>query len=89
MLALRNLKRRKLSFQLNQQEKGQGFPVQSSPVFSWTALEGFHNRVAWGSETAADRLCVLSSFSDVQLCVSPRTAASQAPLSTGFSRPEY
>ena len=34
-------------------------------------------------------LCVLSRFSRVQLCVTPWTAARQAPLYIGFSRQEY
>ena len=34
-------------------------------------------------------LLLLSHFSHVQLCVTPWTAAHQAPLSTGFSRQEY
>ena len=34
-------------------------------------------------------LLLLSRFSRVQLCVTPWTAAHQAPLSTGFSRQEY
>ena len=34
-------------------------------------------------------LCELSCFSRVQLFVTPRTAAHQAPLSMGFSRQEY
>ena len=33
--------------------------------------------------------CMLSCFSRVQPCVTPWTAAHQAPLSTGFSRQEY
>ena len=33
--------------------------------------------------------CMLSRFSRVRLCVTPWTAAHQAPLSTGFSRQEY
>ena len=33
--------------------------------------------------------CMLSCFSCVWLCVTPWTAAHQAPLSTGFSRQEY
>ena len=32
------------------------------------------------------RLLLLSRFSRVRLCVTPQTAAHQAPLSTGFSR---
>ena len=34
-------------------------------------------------------LCVLSRFSRVWLCATPWTVASQASLSTGFSRQEY
>ena len=34
-------------------------------------------------------LPLLSHFSHVQLCVTPRTAAYQAPPSMGFSRQEY
>ena len=34
-------------------------------------------------------LLLLSRFSRVQLCVTPETAAHQAPLSLGFSRQEH
>ena len=34
-------------------------------------------------------LLLLSCFSHVRLCVTPETAAHQAPLSLGFSRQEY
>ena len=34
-------------------------------------------------------LLLLSHFSRVQLCVTPQTAAHQAPLSLGFSRQEH
>ena len=34
-------------------------------------------------------LLLLSRFSHVQLCVTPETAAHQAPLSLGFSRQEH
>ena len=34
-------------------------------------------------------LLLLSSFSRVQLCATPETAAHQAPLSLGFSRLEH
>ena len=34
-------------------------------------------------------VCVLSRFRHVRLCVTPWTAARQAPLSTGVSRQEY
>ena len=33
--------------------------------------------------------CMLSRFSRVRLCATPRTVAYQAPLSMGFSRQEY
>ena len=33
--------------------------------------------------------CVLSCFSNVQLCATPWTVASQAPLFMEFSRQEY
>ena len=34
-------------------------------------------------------LLLLSTFSHVQLCVAPQTAAQQASLSLGFSKQEY
>ena len=34
-------------------------------------------------------LLLLSRFSHVRLCVTPETAAHQAPLSLGFSRQEH
>ena len=34
-------------------------------------------------------LLLLSHFSRVRLCVTPQTAAQQAPLSLGFSRQEH
>ena len=34
-------------------------------------------------------MVLLSRFSRVQLCVTPETAACQAPLSLGFSRQEH
>ena len=41
----------------------------------------------WATEHAM--LMLLSCFSRVQLCVTPRAAACQAPLSMGFSRQQY
>ena len=35
------------------------------------------------------RVCMLTRFSRVHLCVTPWTVAHQAPLSMGFSRQEY
>ena len=40
-------------------------------------------------EVEPERTCVLSHFSHVQLFATPWTTAHQAPLSLGFSRPEY
>ena len=40
-------------------------------------------------ETRNAMLLLLSRFSRVQLCVTPQTAAHQAPLSLGFSRQEH
>ena len=43
------------------------------------------------SVPARNRLCLslLSHFSCVRLCVTPQTAAHEAPLSLGFSKQEY
>ena len=38
---------------------------------------------------AGELLLLLSRFSRVRLCVTPQTAAHQAPLSLGFSRQEH
>ena len=43
------------------------------------SLEGF----------SGSSLLLLSHFSRIQLCVTPQTAAHQAPLSLGFSRQEH
>ena len=43
-------------------------------------FENFHSK---------NLLLLLSHFSRVQLCVTPQTAAHQAPLSLGFSRQEH
>ena len=46
----------------------------------------------WGAIAFSDNgilLLLLSHFSHVRLCVTPQTAAHQAPLSLGFSRQEY
>ena len=45
--------------------------------FSWTVLHFLSILLL---------LLLLSRFSHVQLCVTPKTAAHQAPLSMGFSR---
>ena len=43
----------------------------------------------WVAIPSPMHACMLSCFSRVRLCVTPQTAAHQAPLSTGFSRQEY
>ena len=47
---------------------------------SWTQLNDFHFDMY---------ACMLSHFSRVLFCVTPWTAAHQAPMSTGFSRQEH
>ena len=53
---------------------------------SWTEESGVH-RVAKLSDMLL--LLLLSHFSHVRLCVTPKTAAHQTPLSLGFSRQEH
>ena len=43
----------------------------------------------WVAISFSNAACVLCCFSRVRLFATPRTAAHQAPLSTGFSRQEY
>ena len=44
----------------------------------------------WGTKILHTLLLLLlSHFSRVRLCVTPKTAAHQAPLSLGFSRQEH
>ena len=50
--------------------------------------------IPWSPPTSSINLSVLlllllHRFSRVQLCVTPETAAHQAPLSLGFSRQEH
>ena len=40
-------------------------------------------------ESYSNLLLLLSCFSHVQLCMTPETAAHQAPLSLGISRQEH
>ena len=54
--------------------------IKLQPVSSWLlAINQYHG----------EDVCMLSSFSHVQLFVTPWTVAHQAPLSMGFSRQEY
>ena len=50
-----------------------------------------YNRITWlyHSTVNLNCACVLSHLSRVQLFMTPRTVARQAPLSMGFSRQEY
>ena len=64
--------------------------------FSWPNL---HSRYkvwlcpsgspSWSSRLLVEKLLLLSRFSRVRLCVTPQTAAHQAPPSLGFSRQEH
>ena len=47
------------------------------------------NSVTWRSTLTFSPLLLLSRFSRVRLCVTPLTAAHQAPPSMGFSRQEH
>ena len=49
--------------------------------------ESGHSQLSFGCRSQS-MLLLLSSFSRVQLCATPETAAHQAPLSLGFSRQE-
>ena len=49
---------------------------------------GFIDRLEWAT-LAINANATLSRFSHVRLCVTPWTAAHQAPPSTGFSRQEH
>ena len=52
--------------------------------FVWSFLEKFLN-----DQIFCTQLLLQSRFSHVRLCVTPQTAAHQAPPSLGFSRQEY
>ena len=47
------------------------------------------DREAWCAGVLLLLLLLLSRFSHVRLCVTPETAAHQAPSSLGFSRQEH
>ena len=57
------------------------FSSRSSQPRNWTGVSCIAGQ--WGT------LLLLSHFSRVRLCVTPRMAAHQAPLSLGFSRQEH
>ena len=55
-------------------------PVKTDRKWPESSTAGFQQEVL---------LLLLSSFSHVQLCMTPQTAAHQAPPSLGFSRQQY
>ena len=63
-------------------------PIDGSPPGS--SIPGIlQTRTLEWVAIAFSNACMLSRSSHVQLCVTPWTAAHQAPLSTEFSRQEY
>ena len=64
-------------------------PTDGSPPGS--SILGFSRQEYWSGLPFPSPMHahMLSCFTCVQLCVTPWTAAHQAPLSTGFSRQEY
>ena len=53
--------------------------------WTWVSCTAGRHFIIW---TTREALLLLSSFSRVQLCATPETAAHQAPPSLGFSRQE-
>ena len=90
-----------LYFSLSCTGKGNGNPLQCSCLENprdgrawWAAVSGVtqsRTRLKRLSSSSSRLLCyaMLSRFSCVQLCVTPETAAHQAPSSLGFSRQEH
>ena len=54
--------------------------------WTWVSCTAGRHFIIW---TTREALLLLSSFSRVQLCATPETAAHQAPQSLGFSRQEH
>ena len=66
--------------------------VYRSPVYNISKLEKYPSGHQQGNESmkcGIALLLLLSRFSCVRLCVTPETAAHQAPPSLGFSRQEH
>ena len=63
-------------------------PIDSSPPGSPVPGILQARTLEWGAISFM-HACMLICFSCLQLCVTPWTAAHQAPLSTGFSRQEH
>ena len=55
----------------------------------WRIIRRFLKKKKKRNKTTMLLLLLLSHFSRVRLCVTPQTAAHQAPLSLGFSRQEH
>ena len=76
----------------SESEVAQSYPTLSNPMdcsLPGSSVHGiFQARVPeWGAILSL--LLLLSRFSRVRLCVTPQTAAHQAPPSPGFSRQEH
>ena len=56
-------------------------------VLEWGAIA--FSKTTYGNTLSGEKKVKVKSLSHVQLFVTPRTAALQAPLSMGFSRQEY
>ena len=64
--------------------EGNGYPLR------YSCLENSTDRGAWqASVHGVTKNMLLSHFSHVRFCVTPKTAAHQAPRSLGFSRQEH
>ena len=69
------------------QQNESAIHIPISPLF-WTAIP-FRSPQCIKYKSIACYICVLSHFSCVRLCTTPRTVARQASLFMGFSRQEY
>ena len=65
-------------------------PASAGQTGSIPGTGRFHTlRSSSAQKPALLLLLLLGHFSRVRLCATPQTAAHQAPLAMGFSRPEY
>ena len=69
----------------NPMDRGAWGGLQSMALQSWTGLKWLSRHICMHIQL----LLLLSHFSHVRLCVTPQTAAYQAPPSLGFSRQEH
>ena len=63
--------------------------VRLSPLLKGKAHDADFDNWSIPHPSTDGHACMLGRFSHVRLFVTPLTVAQQAPLSTGFSRPEY